>query len=138
MAQQMHKFEFLDHMADIKIKVQGKTLNEIFENSVLAVAQYSSGGEKIESKKGKVIEVSGDDNESLFYNFLDEIIYLIDAEGFIASKAQVTLRGFNLKAELYGDSTKKYDLEAIKAATYAEMSIKKLNDYWEAIFVLDV
>lgn len=138
MANQTKKFEFLDHTADIKVKVKGNTLNEIFENSVKALSQYVSGNQKIESKKGKVIEVSGEDNESLLYNFIDEILYLIDAESFIPVKATVLLRGNNLKAELYGDSTKNYNLDHIKAATYAEMSIKKTGNTWEAIFVLDV
>ena len=138
MKQSTKPFEFLDHTADIKVKVQGATLNEIFENSVKAISQYISGNQKIESKKGKVIEVKGTDNESLLYNFIDEILYLIDAESFIPVKATVLLRGNNLKAELYGDSTKKYNLDHIKAATYAEMTIKKINDNWEAVFVLDV
>ncbi len=138
MNQSTKPFEFLDHTADIKVKINGKTLNEIFENSVKAISQYISGNQKIESKKGKVIEVKGTDNESLLYNFIDEILYLIDAESFIPVKASVTMRGNNLKAELYGDSTKKYNLDHIKAATYSEMTIKKVNDNWEAIFVLDV
>jgi SHS2 domain-containing protein len=132
------EFEFLEHTADIKIRVTGRTLNDIFENSVKAISQYVSGNQKIESKKGKVIEVSGSDMESLLYNFLDEILYLIDAESFLPIKAEVTLRGNNLKAELYGDSTKGKSLDHIKAPTYAEMSIKKVNSSWEAIFVLDV
>lgn len=131
-------FEFLDHTADIKIKVSGRVLNEIFETTVLAIAQYCSGGEKIQSRKGKIINVKGEDNESLLYNFIDEILYLIDAEHFIPSKAKVTMRGFNLQAEVFGDDTKNYKLEHIKAATYAEMNIRKVNDKWQAYFVLDV
>ncbi|MBI2631901.1 archease [Candidatus Pacearchaeota archaeon] len=132
------KFELLDHAADIKFRVFGKMLNEIFENSIEALAYYESGGEKIESKKGKVIEVSGNDTESLLYKFIDELLYLVDAERFIAVKGNVLLRGNNLKAELYGDDTDNNQLEHIKAPTYAEMYIKKTEDGWEAQFVLDV
>lgn len=132
------KFEMLDHAADIKFRIVGATINEIFENSIEAVAYYIGGGEKIASKKGKVIEVSGNDIESLLYKFLDELLYLVDAERFIAVKGNVLLRGNNLKAELYGDDTDNYQLEHIKAATYAEMYIKKTGEGWEAQFVLDV
>ena len=48
------------------------------------------------------------------------------------------LRGNNLKAELFGDDTKNYHLTQIKAATYAEIEIKKTKSDWEAIVVLDV
>lgn len=133
------KFRFLEHTADIKFQAYGKSINEVFENSILAVFDYISRGEKIKPQKGKIIDVSGTDYESLFYNLLDEIIYLIDAESFITAKAKITILGYNLHAELYGDNTKNYkDLDQIKAATYAEMYIKKTDRGWEAQAVLDV
>lgn len=138
MEEKSPKYEFLEHTADIKIRVLGDTLNQIFENAVLAVSKYLAGNKKVLSKKGKVIEVKGEDMESLLYNFIDELLYLIDAESFIPVKAEVLIRGNNLKAEIYGDSTRNYSLDHIKSATYAEMSIKKLKSGWEAIFVLDV
>ena len=133
------KYRFLNHTADIKFQVYGKDLNEIFENAVEAVAEYISRGQKIKTSKGKVIEVFGNDLESLFYKFLDELVYLLDAEDFIAAKAEVTIRGYNLKAELFGDNASNYkDFDAIKAATYAEMYIKKTPKGFEAKAVLDV
>lgn len=133
------KYKFLEHTADIKFRAYGKTLDEVFENAVLAISDYLSRGKKIKTAKGKVIEVSGNDLESLFYNFLDELIYLLDAELFIVAKAKITIRGHNLKAELFGDNSKNYkDLDAIKAATYAEMYIKKTPQGFEAQAVLDV
>jgi SHS2 domain-containing protein len=131
-------FKFLEHTADIKFQAYGKTLNELFENCALAVSSYLSRGEAVKSKKGKIIEVSGSDHESLLYNFLDELIYLLDADRFLLSKITVTLRGFNLKAELYGDDAENYNIDQIKAATYAEMYIKKTPKGWEAQAVLDV
>jgi SHS2 domain-containing protein len=132
------KFELMDHVSDIKFKIYGSTLNEVFENAVLAFASYVGSGEKINSKKGRVIEVRGNDNESLLYNFFDELIYLLEAENFLAAKASVLLRGNNLKAELFGDEASNYRLNLVKAATYSEMKIEKKEDGWEAQIVLDV
>ncbi|MBX4211998.1 archease [Candidatus Pacearchaeota archaeon] len=132
------KFTFLEHTADIKFKAYGGTVNELFENAAEALSSYLSHGDKIKSKKGKTIQVSGTDYESLLYSFLDELIFLVDAENFVTARADVQLRGFNLKAELYGDETKGYDLDHIKAATYAEMYVKKTPKGWEAQVVLDV
>ena len=131
------KFEFLEHTADIKYRLYGSTLNEIFENSVLAIASYMSE-KPIKKAKIKTLEVSGQDSQSLLCNFIDELLYLIDAEGFIAREAKVLMRGNNLKAELYGDDIKNYSMIHIKAATYSEMYIKKSEDGWEAQIVLDV
>jgi len=133
------KFEFLEHTADIKVKLYGVTLQEIFENGISSFAHYVNSGNKISSTKGKLIDVQGQDINSLLYNFFDELIYLIDAEHFVACKGIVTLRGNNLHAEIFGDDVKKYNLKQIKAATYAEMSVeKKKSGIWEAIVVLDV
>lgn len=133
------KYEFLDHTADIKVKVYGDTLNNIFENTALALSEHISREEKIKKNKMKVISVSGDDNESLLYNFVDEILYLLDAENFLVSGAEVTVRGRNLRAEIAGDDASNYKgLDHIKAATYSEMYVKKTKDGWEAQFVIDV
>ncbi len=133
------KYQFLEHTADIKFKAYGKTLSEVLENSVLAISNYLSRGSSIKPKKGKIIEVSGTDIESLFYNFIDELIYLLDVENFVVAKAKITIRGNNLRAELFGDSASNYkDLDHIKAATYAEMHVKKTKTGWEAQAVLDV
>src|SRR3989338_6010469 len=119
------KFEFLEHTADIKFRAYGKTLNEAFEGAVDAVSYFLARGEKIAPKKGRVINVSADDIESLLYKFLEETIFLLDAENFITAKARVIIRGNNLRAELYGDDVSNYsDLDYIKAVTYSEMYVK--------------
>ena len=132
------KFIMLEHEADIKFQAFGATLDEGFVNSALALTSYISGNQKIDSRKGKIIEVSGTDISSLLYNFLDEILYLLDAEHFILSKVSVFLRGNNLKAELFGDSTSNYKLDHVKAATYSEMKIRKVGNKWVLQFVMDV
>ena len=134
------KYKFLEHTADIKIKAYGKNLNEIFENFALAISDYLARGNKIKSAKKKIIKLKGDDSESLLYSFLDELIYLLDAENFVVAKAKVKTKDNKLEAEIYGDDASTYrDLDQIKAATYAEMYIKRKKDKpWEAQAVLDV
>ena len=133
------KYEFLEHTADIKIRSYGRTQEEAFESMVLAISEYLSKGEKIKSKIGKKIEVHGTDLENLLYNFLDELIYLLDAENFIVAKAEVKFLGNNIKATLYGDRSKNYkDLDHIKAPTYAEMHVKKTQSGWELQVVMDI
>lgn len=133
------KYEFLDHTADIKIRAYGKTLEEAYSSLIEAFANHLGKGEKISPKRGKVINVAGDDQKSLLYNFLDELIYLLDAENFLVAKGEVFFRGNNLKAELYGDDSSKYkSLDYIKAATYSEMQIEKNDNGYVIQVVLDV
>lgn len=136
-----NKFKFLEHTADIKFRAYGKSLNEVFENAALAVSDTLSRGGKIKAIKKKKITVKGNDNESLLYNFLEELIYLLDAKDFVVSKAKVKITDGKLEAEIYGDDTRKYrDLDHIKAATYAEMYVRHntRTNTWEAQVVVDV
>lgn len=136
------KYKFLEHTADIKFKVFGKTVEEIFENSVLAISDFMTKGKKIDNKLKKEIEISGKDYEKIFYLFIDELIFLLDTQGFIASNAKIKIdknKNIKLKAILFGENAKKYKhLDSIKSATYSEMYIKKIKTGWEAQAVVDV
>ena len=133
------KYEFLEHTADIKFRTYGESLEEAFANVIGAFSDFVSGGKKVKPVKGKVVNVFGRDKESLLYNFIDELIYLLDAEKFVVGKGTVFFRGNNLRAELFGDDAINYKgLENVKAATYAEMEIKQVGKNWIITTVVDV
>ena len=52
------KFKFLKHTADVKFRAYGKNLNELFENSSLAMFKAMYDG-RVKSKKRKKIKVRG-------------------------------------------------------------------------------
>jgi len=132
-------YKFLEHTADIKFKAWGKTLNEAFSESVKAMSEFIGKGNKIGSRKKKIISVEGEDKKNLLYNFLDEMIYLLDAEGFVVAKGDVKIVGNKLSAELKGDDVKNYSgLDHVKAATYAEMFVGRKGKDWVVQAVVDV
>lgn len=133
------KFKFLEHPADIKFQAIGKSLNELFQNATLAVSKYLSNDKKIQNKLKKHIKIRAENPESLLYHFVDEIIFLLDAEKFAISSAKIKIEDNTLEAELFGDNSSNYKIKQIKAATYAEMYIKQLEDKtWQCQMVLDV
>ncbi|MBU0977638.1 MAG: archease [Nanoarchaeota archaeon] len=136
----MEKYEFLPHTSEIKFKSYGQTLNEAFENAVLAVASFIAKDSEIKPKKARVAQISGTDKENLLYKLIEEQISLIDTESFITAKAQIQVLGNNLKATFYGDDTTNYNgLGEIKSPTYAEIYVKETENHnWEAQMVLDV
>ena len=135
----MKKFEFLDHTADIKFRVFGRDVEDVFENSALAVSEIISRDNKIKTNIKNKIFVTGHDKESLLYNFIEELLYLLEAEDFITAKAEVKISNNSLKAELFGDKASNYsDLDHIKSPTYHEMYVKKTKKGWEAQVIVDV
>lgn len=134
------KFKFLEHTADIKFKAFGKDIEEVFNNSALALKEIICGKMRIEKKKEKTIKIKGRDFESLLYNFLEQIIYLLDADNFLISKIkEIKIKNFGLKAVIAGDKASNYKFtNNVKAVTYNEMFVKKEKGKWISQAVIDV
>ena len=98
------KYKFLKHTADVKFRAYGKTLNECFENSALAMFD-SMYPEKIKSVKSKNIRVKGKDLESLLYNFLEKYHKMDESTREIKEeeyKNQISKTIQNSLIDLYG------------------------------------
>lgn len=134
------KFKFLEHTADVKFQAFGRNSEEVFENSALALKDAISGKIKVKGKKEKTINVEGGDYESLLYNFLEEIIYLLDAENFLISKIEkIKITELKLKAVILGDKAEDYKFtNSVKAVTYNDMFVQEKNGKWTSQVVLDV
>jgi SHS2 domain-containing protein len=134
------KFKFLEHTADAKFQAFGENIEEVFVNSALALKEIVCGKIKIKKKKEKRIKIKGRDFESLLYNFLEEIIYLIDAKNFLISNIkEIKIKNFGLGAVIAGDKASNYKFtNNVKAVTYNEMFIRKEKGKWISQAVVDV
>ncbi|MBS3092217.1 archease [Candidatus Pacearchaeota archaeon] len=134
------RYKFLPHTADIKFQAYGKTLDESFENSALAMFN-AMHKEKIKSKIKKTAKASGKDLESLLYNFLEQLLVLLDSKNFFLANAKVKINEKNLKliAELWGDNAGDYSIGLdVKAITYNNIFVKKIKGKWVCQVVVDV
>jgi len=134
------KFKFLEHTADVKFQAFGKNAEEVFENSALAFKETICGKKKIKGVEEIKVTAKGKDYEKLLYNFLEEILYLLDAENFLISKIKkIKIKGSKLIATISGDKASKYRFtNNVKAVTYNEMFIKKEKGRWISQVVVDV
>lgn len=143
--------KFLEHTADVKIQAGGKSLEEAFSEAALALKEVMLDYEKIKIKpeKSRLISAEGKDLGDLLYNFLEEFIYLIDAENFILSEIEdieiSEIEGkkekseFLLSAKILGDKASNYKFtNKVKAVTFNEMIVKKEKNKYALQFVLDV
>jgi SHS2 domain-containing protein len=144
----MKKFIFIDHTADIKFQAFGRSVEDAFSNSAMAMYSVIMDPKKQEKLPGKIekkIEVESNDYEGLLYDFLEEFLYLLDAEFFLLKKIKkikisAVNNRFFLRAVVFGDTNENYETEKhIKAATYNEMYIKQNSKTsWEIQAVLDI
>jgi SHS2 domain-containing protein len=69
----MKKFEFLPHTADVKIRVYGKNLKEIINNSLLALKNFLKP-KLTKTKIEKEIKVESNNEVNLLIDFLSEVL----------------------------------------------------------------
>ena len=120
------KYKYLEHTADIKFQAFGKSLEEAFSNSAYAMINIICE-KKVRERITKKIKVKGIDKKSLLYQFLEEILFLLNTKNFLLSKVKkIKIKGNELTAVLTGDNLKNYKLGLdVKAVTYNDMFIKE-------------
>ncbi|MEW6407633.1 MAG: archease [Patescibacteria group bacterium] len=161
----MKKFEFLEHTADVKMRVFGATLEELFCNAVLGMASLQIPNSKfqilnksqisnsnhephevhgcpesyvVQGKIQKEIKIASQNLETLLVDFLSEVLTQSDIEHAVFPRAKIKkLTNTEIEAEIFGQKVDKFD-EDIKAVTYHGMEVKKVGEHWEAVVLFDI
>ncbi len=131
------KYEVLSHTADLRIKVYGKDEKELFSNALLAMSE-SMKPEFTEEKAKREIEVNSLDKAALLVDFLNEVIYLSQANKEVFFDVEFSeFSETALRAKISGKKARRFG-EDIKAATYHNLKIKKKDDFFEAEVLFDI
>lgn len=135
----MKRFEEIPHTADWSFRAFGRDLNELFENAAHALfAMQGARAKENSSETPQVVEVSGIDYESLFVNWLSELLYLQESQHQVYVRFQIeSLTPTSLRAQIFGLPLVHID-KLIKAVTYHNLKIEQTVDGWEAVVVVDV
>lgn len=137
-------YEILDHTADAKFKATGETMEEAFSESVKALAEIVGTDPKAGNTRHQ-IDIKSESGEALLFDFLDELIFVQDANSVVVShtddlQIEEIEDGYRLKATLWTDLiTDDMNLLDIKAPTYNEMDVDYVQgEGWIAQAVLDI
>ena len=124
----MKNFEYFEVTADIGFRAYGKNLNEAFENAGLAIFNIISDTDDIDSTKEISFEITSEDNVSLLYDYLEELLFYHEVEFMLFSQFDVEIgENFHLKATIKGepiDWDKHERKTEIKAITFHMMDVK--------------
>jgi len=130
-------FEILEHTADVGFRVRGASAAELFENAARALVSFTQ-----EDRSGateRVVELRGDDYESLLVNWLSEVLYLVDSGEFRPHRFQVErISPYQLRARMIGEAGPAQWRLIVKAVTYHQIEVKEEGGRWEATVYLDV
>ncbi len=135
----MKRFEEIPHTADWSFRAFGRDLREVFANAAHALFALQ-GARAVDDANEitRVVEIDGLDYESLFVNWLNELLYLQEAHRETYHRFEIEiLTATQLRANVFGKPRVAMD-KIIKAATYHNLKIEQTREGWEAIVVVDV
>ena len=141
------RFEFLDEMtSDLCFVARGDTLAGVFSAAAAALLAASvEAPEQVREEEVRRLELAEPDPELLLMRFLNELVYLRDAQGLLlrARWLEVELGedGARLEAELVGErlDPARHRLAAdVKAATAHGLRIAREDGEYHARVTLDV
>jgi len=135
-------FEIIDHTADVGIVAYGTNLEELFSNAALALFSLIVEPGSIEEKLHRNLKVSSEDRDSLLVNWLNELIYVFDAEHILFRRFDINSLSENLlRATCYGESFNpmKHKIKiGVKAATYHMLTLEKNTGGYKARVIFDI
>ena len=137
-------YEMLDAGSDAGIMASSFTLEGVFRDMALGMYSMAADPGDVKSSEVERVEVQSHSLEGLLVAWLNELVYLLDTRGFIASRVEITSldpEGFRLIAVLGGESldTGRHGHGLlIKAATYHDLRIEKEDGRWSAQVMLDI
>jgi len=136
---QSPRFSILEHEADMGIEVYGQDRAELFRNAAYALFSLITDLETVGA--GMTRHIAIHNGEELLVVFLNELLYLWDAEQFIPGNLSVVVEGGSLYADVTGevfDPGKHSVYKEVKAVTYHKFTIKHDGDRLKATIFLDI
>jgi SHS2 domain-containing protein len=125
-------FEYLEHTADIIVRAKGQDLKEAFEQAALGFYGVITNLEQITPTKEIKFTIESEDIQSLLYDFIDNLIFLLDTKYFISNSISITKLekatneqySLNVKLNVEEFQIGKHEQKTeVKAMTYSFMKI---------------
>ena len=133
----MPDYEFLEHTADLHMRVYGTDITHLFQNALKGmshVIEPKITDQPIERK----MDVQGLDKEDLLVNFLNECLANLDIYKEAYESAQFDqIKDNALSVKLSGHKISRFGTQ-IKGATHHQLSIKKSGGAFQADIIFDV
>ena len=139
---QMQSFRTLEHTADVGFEAFGRSREEVFANAARALMNIIVDLESIEPCEAVPLQISGPDPESVLVNWLSELLYLYDAEGWLFRDFEIQrLQRDSLTAVARGEKFLRTRHQAkllVKAITYHQLALEETPQGWRAQVYVDI
>lgn len=134
--------EYLAHTADVRMRVQGKTLEGLFRDALKGMGNILKDDfckQTHQVNRKVMVEIKASDNTNLLIDFLSQVLTQSHIENTVFWDVEIIeLSEFKIRAKLSGTQVDRYD-EDIKAVTYHEANVKQnKKGFWETCIIFDI
>ena len=134
-------WEHFEHQADMGVRGFGNKPAEAFEQAALAMSAIITDLSLIEPRDEVTIVCQEIDQELLFADWLNALIFEMSTRYMLFSQFEVCINNGQLKASAWGEpiNVKRHKPTVeIKGATYTELAVCRSQGQWIAQCVVDV
>ncbi|MDA8432011.1 MAG: archease [Nitrospiraceae bacterium] len=144
----MKRYEAVDISGDAGVRAFGKSAGELFANAALGMCSLIADPETVRPEERLEISLRRGSLGGLLVAWLNELIFLFDARGFLARDITAAVspspgggEDFFLTASVSGEH---FDPERhrgkllLKAATYHRLKVEQKEDFWTAEVIFDI
>jgi SHS2 domain-containing protein len=139
-------YRFLEHVTDAFVESWGETLEEAFSQAGLALFDTMLDVKSVQTETGAAIRAIGHDEKELLYNYLEELLLLLEVKqlalgSFTVTSITSTQSEIRLKGKVGGepyDRARHNGKVEVKGITYHLMEIEKHPGKVTVRFLLDL
>ena len=137
-------YELFEHTADLGLRARGDDLPAVFADTGRALyAAIVARPEKVRPHRQVQFVLSGEALDLLLFDWLAELLYRFDSEGFVGSEIELTLDDSGrLEAIVSGeplDEARHGRAREVKAITYHGLRLEQGDDGgWLAEVIVDI
>lgn len=138
----MTRYELLEHTADLRVRVRGRSFRTLLQNAVYALTDTLVNARSVREVRDRKIRLRQPSRELLLARLLQEVLFLFDAKRFVTRKVEILkLAESVLEARAWGEafSSKRHTPKTeIKGVTLHGLKVGRRRGLWYGEVVFDV
>lgn len=137
-----HKFETIEHTADIGVVGCGNTMADAFESVAYGMFSLMADLDKYQPDTQAKVTAVGIDDVALLERFLSSLLVVFDGDMLLPLDVEITEISFGkltawVSAKKIGDDIE-WTGTQVKAVTYHQMKVENKDGQWCAQAIFDV
>jgi protein archease len=137
-------FEFIEHTADLAVRVRGEDVGELFEAAAAALTDAITDRSAVRATESFAVTLAAPDLDVLLVDWLEELLYRFEVDAVLVRDSDVAIvsgDGVTLNAHAAGerrDGTRHPIKVLVKAITFHGLHVTETSEGYEATIVFDI